>query len=85
MDLARSPLRLSYGHTSKLKEDADSRTEVEPQPDQIAALATEVYHTDMIPVVIQNLYRLDFDVRFLGPSLFLISRHELVGGVVCVR
>ncbi|RPA85902.1 Mo25-like protein [Ascobolus immersus RN42] len=46
-----------------LKQVIQGTAEVEPQPEQIAALATEVYNTDMIPVVIQNLYRLDFDAK----------------------
>lgn len=38
-------------------------TESEPQPDQVAQLAQEVYNNDVLQLLVQNIWRFEFEVR----------------------
>ncbi|KXS22447.1 Mo25-PA [Gonapodya prolifera JEL478] len=45
-------------------------TETEPQPDQVAQIAQEVYSTDLLQVIVQNIARFEFEARKDVASIF---------------
>lgn len=38
--------------------------ENEPQPEQVAQLAQEAYNNDLLQLVVQNIAKFEFEVRF---------------------
>lgn len=53
--------------------------ENDPQPDQISQLAQEIYATDCLYVLVQNLIKLDFDLRKDVVTLFLTLLRRRMG------
>ncbi|KAJ3337066.1 mo25 protein [Gonapodya sp. JEL0774] len=74
-------LKLGESDTKKINEEF-SRTiaeikrllygdaETEPQPDQVAQIAQEVYSTDLLQVIVQNIARFEFEARKDVASIF---------------
>ncbi len=53
--------------------------EQEPQAELVAQLAQEMYHQNMLLLLVQNLNRIDFEVRRVSQSIFLKLLHIQVG------
>lgn len=45
------------------------QTETDPIPDQVQVLAQEVYAIDLLPLLANNLHRLDFEVN--TPAIYI--------------
>lgn len=62
-----------YEHTIQLSGSkallTARETETDPIPDQVQVLAQEVYAIDLLPLLANNLHRLDFEVNAPLPCL----------------
>lgn len=52
-----------FAENEKTGLQADSIAETEPQPDQVAQLAQEVYNNDVLQLLVSNIWRFEFEAK----------------------
>lgn len=54
--------------------------ENDPQPDQVAQLAQEVYNNDLLQLLVQNIWRFEFEVSHIAVCLVTSTNALLDAG-----